>query len=294
MFFFGVNDQPEFSFEIPYPLAIPETSIISEMFILENFCGKLSGLLIFSEPVDVAEFRKYSKKHPNFMTVSRDLQDIQTSFQDYLVSCFLCLSPINRRWQENSQPLVCPLTNKKINLSPSIIISHERENVFALVESLDLLLLIGQTLRKLSASERDTSFEMNTDERNKEIEDAFVEYLKFLMKHLEADRTNEDIVESNQLIQKYRACVEASGLKITERTMKYFINLVRCFKNPLLVAQAFNDLILNPYLLAKSTAKARELYQEFLIVYYPQLISMSQFQKYLAKRILLVEVQSCD
>lgn len=224
------------------------------------------------------------------MTLSRDLQDIQSSFQDNLLACFLCLSPINRRWQENRHTLVCPLTSKKVAISENIVISHERENAYGVIEGLDLLLLIGQNLKKESSYEIEASVEMNSDEENKDIEDAFVEYLKFLMKNSEQNKTYEEILESHQVIQKYRACVEASGLKVTERTMKYFINLVRSFKHPLLVAQAFNDLILNPYILAKATPKARELYQEFLIVYYPQLISMPQFQKYLAKRILLIEV----
>ena len=72
--------------------------------------------------------------------------------------------------------------------------------------------------------------------------------------------------------------------------MKYIINLIRSLKTPALVTQAFNDLILNPYILKRVGRKAKELYQDFLCIYYPQLICMPLFEKYLAKRILLIEV----
>jgi hypothetical protein len=294
LFFFGINDEPAVPFEIPYPNSIPEMSIISELYLMENFCGKLSGLLIFNEPVDVEVFRSFSKKHPNFMTSSTDLQNLQNIFQDNLNSIFVCLSPLNKRWQENSNILVCPLSNRRVEISPDIVISCERENSNAIVESLDLLILIGQSIGPCNKNRDAVDDGVNPDLTNKLIEDAFVEYLKFLIKTIEEDRSKEEIVESNLLIPKFRACIEATGLKLTERMMKYIINLIRTLKNPTLVSQAFNDLILNPYLLVRASTKARELYQEFLIVYYSQLICMPQFKKYLAKRVLLVEVVSSN
>lgn len=278
------------AFEIPFPTSIPETASISEMFLMENFCGKLSGLLFFNKPVEAYVFRKYCKLHPNFMAVTTDLQYLQNIFQDNIASCLLCLSPLNRRAQANASILLCSLTNRKVNVSPEIIVSRPRKNIMAFVECLDMLLLVNQELSSLQGSEVSAPDGCGSEIYNRMLEDAFVEYLKIFLKSLDEDQSSEGIVESNQVIPKFRACLEASGLQISERTMKYIIKLIRSLKSPTLVAQAFSDLTLNPYLLLRMTSKAKELSQDFLCVYYPQLVCMPLFQKYLAKRILLVEV----
>lgn len=294
LFFIGIGEETDLTYEIPYPVGIPESSIISEMYIMENFCGRLSGLILFNDPVDISSFKTFTKKSPDFMKRTSDMQQIQSSFQDNLSSIVILLSPLNRRWQAQTPFLVCPMTSARIEVSPSIIVHTGLDHCSAIVDGLDLMILSGYSdpnAQEPFEETGDLSQNNSDDDEDREnCQEMFVEYLKLIMAEIEKDRSREELIETYLVIPKLRACLEASGLKITERLMKYIVNLIRHFKNSTLVAQAFNDLILNPFLISKTTSKARELYQEFLIVYYPQLICMAQFKKYLAKRVLLIEV----
>jgi hypothetical protein len=270
-------------------VSIPEFAIVSEVFIMENFCGKLGGLLFFGEPVDISVFRTMNKKLPKFLTCTADLQELQNIFHNNIGSTIIILSPINRKLQANSQTFFCPISNRRVQVAPEIVTNFERVNQNLIVDCLNILVLLDHEPPQVQDHTLQSEDQYHS-QRAKQIEDAYVEYVKLLMKSIEQGKYYEEIIESNLVIPKFRACLESSGLILTERMMKYIINLIRSLKTPALVIQAFNDLILNPYILKRVDRKAKELYQDFLCIYYPQLICMPLFEKYLAKRILLIEV----
>ena len=107
---------------------------------------------------------------------------------------------------------------------------------------------------------------------------------------LEEDPFLEEwFIESN-FVSKIRGAAECFLGVLPERIMKYFINLVRVFREPSLVAQAFNDFILSPFMMNKMTDSARNLCLDFVSVYFNQLTQVEPFSKNLTKRMILIEV----
>lgn len=70
--YFGVNDELDLSFEVPYP-QISDSSLITELIFVGEFKGLTNGFYLVAEPVEPDIAKLFYRKHPFFMTQLTDL-----------------------------------------------------------------------------------------------------------------------------------------------------------------------------------------------------------------------------
>lgn len=123
-----------------------------------------------------------------------------------------------------------------------------------------------------------------------EQEEAYIQAIKIVLQILLVDGCLEEDIQASNFIPKLRACLECSGFLIQERLTRYIINIVRQLKSPRLVYMAFNELLLNPLIVLKMSRKSLIMFLEFVSIYYETLRDLPGYERYLSKRLLLMDV----
>lgn len=272
MLFFGINNFDEMSFEIPYPASIPEGALISDITMLSRFNGSFDGCLLFSEPVDVSLFKLLHLKFPNFISQISDMHDFHTTFQDYTKSSLALISPLCRSTSDgHGRSLACLLTCSTVHHCDAVLACDAVQGGRVVKHVIDLM--------AMCALRRD-------GDRGR----LAVEVVKVVLKCMEENSRLESEMMENEFIGKLRACLECLVDCICDRLMRYLINFVRGMQIQEMVSMGFNHLILNPLLIRRMTPQAKELMQDFISVYFRQLSTLPPFNRYLSKRLFLIEV----
>lgn len=272
------------TFEVPYPTTIPETTLISNITMLKGFNGTHDGCLLFGEPVDVSLFKLLHLKFPHFISRQSLLHDFQTTFQDYTKSSVALVSPECTARDGEEPSLTCLLTCATVYRCESILVSKSQINDRVARHAVDVLLLAALYDNDL------TSLQESPNSQAEDRDALAVDIMKLLLKALEEKKDIENELMENGIVSKLRAALECLLVLLSERLMKYIINFVRALQNQELVAQGFNELILNPLLIRKMTPQAKYLMQDFISVYFRQLSTLAPFNRYLSKRLFLIEV----
>jgi hypothetical protein len=284
--YFGVNSCEEMKLELGYPISIPDNAIISRISFLEGFCGHFEGFFMMAQPVDVSLFKLVHLKFPGFLQKMGSLKEFQTTFQTDLKWFFFLGTPMC--FDETNSVLGCPITKMSAIIQRPMLVSLGHRRIGIERACLDILILAGLK----SNNDMDSNTEPRSLEPLKKntFATVLVEYIKTVIFLLEENEQLEEAFMEFQYIQKLRGCIEGMSSSIDEYQMNHLIKFIRVFKQPSLIGQAFNDLILNPLIIRKMDQDAKCLMQDFIIADLKKLSMIPPFNKYLAKRMILIEV----
>jgi hypothetical protein len=123
-----------------------------------------------------------------------------------------------------------------------------------------------------------------------EQEEAYIQAIKIVLQIQLVDACLEEDIQASNFIPKLRACLESSDFLVQERLTRYIINIVRQLKTPQLAFMAFNELLLNPLIVMKMSRKSLIMFLEFVSIYYETLRALPGYERYLSKRLLLMDV----